>query len=676
MRELTPYALVLRESTLEREFITPVAVTVAAAALPELQGAGMVRDLREAVSLDSTGRLAPALTAYSSATTRSGQLALIDDVIKAWGETSTMKTSLDIARSYDPTAVIPPDFDLHPENFDWLDAKDRPLNAILSFRLSHPDIYHKIIALERFNGATLLEHWLIQVPTGSGNMIGAPMSVLVYTPEQEALAQNSYSLLRDYVYQGLVFQTRLKPYADAIGVVVSNGQFALDFSPVEAMLAQKLTGDAVNGLTDIIEFVKYGQGMFTGSSWDGYGYLLNTLRSVPMTDAVQGVLTEFNVRMDGAAGTAINGTGKDDITLGQGGNDILYGRAGDDLLFGEAGNDTLYGDVGNDTLVGGAGNDYVFGGTGNDILSGGAGSDYLDGGDGNDVYLFGRGAGQDTIVNYELTAGKVDAIQFAADVLPADVALSRLGDSLVLSINGSTDTLTVSAYFSTDATGPYKIEQIKFADGTVWDVNAVKVLAVTGTAGADTLTGYATADTLNGQGGNDILYGRAGDDLLFGEAGNDTLYGDVGNDTLGGGAGNDYVFGGTGNDILSGGAGSDYLDGGDGNDVYLFGRGAGQDTIASYELTSGHSDVLSLGNDISTDQLWFRRVGSNLEVSIIGTEDKATISGWYAGSAYRVEQFKTANGKMLLDSQVENLVSAMAAFAPPSAGQTDRKSVV
>jgi len=36
-----------------------------------------------------------------------------------------------------------------------------------------------------------------------------------------------------------------------------------------------------------------------------------------------------------------------------------------------------------------------------------------------------------------------------------------------------------------------------------------------------------------------------------------------------------------------------------------------------------------------------------------------------------VEQFKTADGKLLLDSQVQNLVNAMAAFAPPAAGQSN-----
>jgi hypothetical protein len=34
-----------------------------------------------------------------------------------------------------------------------------------------------------------------------------------------------------------------------------------------------------------------------------------------------------------------------------------------------------------------------------------------------------------------------------------------------------------------------------------------------------------------------------------------------------------------------------------------------------------------------------------------------------------VEVFKTSNGQTLVDSQVQNLVNAMAAFAPPAAGQ-------
>jgi Ca2+-binding RTX toxin-like protein len=68
--------------------------------------------------------------------------------------------------------------------------------------------------------------------------------------------------------------------------------------------------------------------------------------------------------------------------------------------------------------------------------------------------------------------------------------------------------------------------------------------------------------------------------------------------------------------------------------------------------------------------LSLRQVGNNLDVSIIGTADKLTLSNLYLGNQYHVEQFKTSDGKTLLDSQVQNLVNAMAAFAPPAAGQT------
>ncbi|QDX82780.1 hypothetical protein B9N43_00615 [Denitratisoma sp. DHT3] len=47
-----------------------------------------------------------------------------------------------------------------------------------------------------------------------------------------------------------------------------------------------------------------------------------------------------------------------------------------------------------------------------------------------------------------------------------------------------------------------------------------------------------------------------------------------------------------------------------------------------------------------------------------------TILNWYSGSAYHIEKFQTNDGKFLLDTQVENLVQAMAAFSPPAAGQT------
>ena len=102
----------------------------------------------------------------------------------------------------------------------------------------------------------------------------------------------------------------------------------------------------------------------------------------------------------------------------------------------------------------------------------------------------------------------------------------------------------------------------------------------------------------------------------------------------------------------------------------MLGRGWAADTIQENDATAGNRDVLQFMAGISRDQVWFRKVADSLEVSVIGSTDKMTVSSWYLGDAYHVEQFKTRDGKTLLDSQVQNLVNAMAAFAPPAAGQS------
>ncbi len=96
----------------------------------------------------------------------------------------------------------------------------------------------------------------------------------------------------------------------------------------------------------------------------------------------------------------------------------------------------------------------------------------------------------------------------------------------------------------------------------------------------------------------------------------------------------------------------------------------GRDTVRDNDGTSGNVNAARFLAGIAADQIWLRHVGNNLEAGIIGTTDRLTVENWYLGEQYRVEQFRTADGKLLLDSRVENLVQAMAAFAPPAAGQT------
>ena len=145
----------------------------------------------------------------------------------------------------------------------------------------------------------------------------------------------------------------------------------------------------------------------------------------------------------------------------------------------------------------------------------------------------------------------------------------------------------------------------------------------------------------------------------------------TGNDALTGEADDDVLDGLGGDDQLSGGAGNDTLTGGAGNDTYEFARDDGQDLINN--IGEGASnDKVNFGAGINTDQLWFSQSGSDLLVSIIGSEDHVSIDDWYLDAgANQVAEFKTSSGSGLIAANVENLVSAMAAFSPPAFGVTE-----
>ncbi|WP_232451380.1 calcium-binding protein [Burkholderia ubonensis] len=130
------------------------------------------------------------------------------------------------------------------------------------------------------------------------------------------------------------------------------------------------------------------------------------------------------------------------------------------------------------------------------------------------------------------------------------------------------------------------------------------------------------------------------------------------------------IVGNRGNNVLDGGAGNDILVGGLGNDTYRFGRGSGRDTIRDDDDTLGNSDVIRIGGGVSADQLWFRHVGNDLEISILGTGDTATVQDWYLGSRYQIEQIRTDDGLTLINSDVEKLVQAMAGWAPGAGSVT------
>ena len=337
------------------------------------------------------------------------------------------------------------------------------------------------------------------------------------------------------------------------------------------------------------------------------------------------------------------GTDGSDILEAYGKRGVVYhGLGGDDNLRGATGDDQLYGEDGDDRISGGEGNDLIVGGKGNDTISSFRG---------DDTYVFNRGDGKDIITDYN----GFDTVQFGEGIKPEDVVLRRVyvnrDWSLEISIKDTEDTVTFISHF--DPTKPsmssnHTLEQIKFADGTVWTKDDIdyKMHHLTGTEDDNRLAAYDKARV--------VYHGRGGNDTLVGSEGNDELYGEDGDDRISGGEGNDLIAGGRGNDII---------DSFRGDDTYVFNRGDGQDTINDYNGT----DSIRFGEGVRPEDIIVSRVpwysDYNLVLSLKDTDDKVTVvshfgssnySGYYATPQRRIERFEFADGTVWTAETVED----------------------
>jgi len=272
-------------------------------------------------------------------------------------------------------------------------------------------------------------------------------------------------------------------------------------------------------------------------------------------------------------------------------------------------------------------------------MEGGSGDDVLYGGLGDDVYVFGKGDGKDVIGGefYYWWDGGVgrNVLKLKSDVTADEVVGQRLGNDLLLSIAGTSDSVFVSNFFFSDYiyTEHAVLQGVEFADGSRWDMERMKAVAMIGTAAGETLRGTIGSERIVGDGGEDVLLGLDGNDELEGGDGNDQLYGGNGEDGLYGGAGNDVLYGERGSDVMEGGSGDDVLYGGLGDDVYVFGKGDGKDVIGGefyYWWDGGVGrNVLKLKSGVRAEEVRLTRDGDGLVLSIEGTNDSIKASNFF-----------------------------------------------
>jgi Ca2+-binding RTX toxin-like protein len=260
-----------------------------------------------------------------------------------------------------------------------------------------------------------------------------------------------------------------------------------------------------------------------------------------------------------------------------------YVNALDVLLEGTDENDTIDGTSGNDIIYGYDGDDSITASGGNDTMTGGAGDDFLNGETGDDTYTWSLGDGNDAIHDYYGTN-----FLHIEGADPEDVKFTRSGTSFrdAVFIMPQDERITVESWFSASA---YQIDEIQFADGTVWTKAAVN--------------GFSP--------------------VMEGTDGNETIQGSPSGDTMICGLGNDR------------------LEGGLGGDIYTWNPGDSHDTI--YDISG--TNALEIGEGIDPTDLSLTRSGNNLVIQFgENSSDSVTIDRWYLGSLYQLSAIRFADG--------------------------------
>jgi len=125
---------------------------------------------------------------------------------------------------------------------------------------------------------------------------------------------------------------------------------------------------------------------------------------------------------------------------------VTVEKAGQGYIRGGDGCDILLSILGCDVLDGGNGDDWIYGGLGQDALIGGAGNDVMFGGWGADTFVFNKGFGRDTILDF--TNGQ-DVLQFSravfADFAAVKAAAKMVGGDLVIDAGGG-HTVTLNGF--------------------------------------------------------------------------------------------------------------------------------------------------------------------------------------------------------------------------------------
>jgi RTX calcium-binding nonapeptide repeat (4 copies) len=478
--------LLFNQDNFHTEFVNKIAVSDAAKTITNWKGAGFVRDLQEAATIDAS--LIAKVAAVKAATTRAAYVQAVGELMAGWGATSATTQSggqysgmAQQARTvgqggqmYELIARSPKD----AQETSWLDvavkgteAARATLRGTLSaadrakfdtMRKEMLDPIQHLQAYEAFTGTPILSWDAVRMSafntaqtmsgggratrivmmrlsaamaSGQARIAGVTAGVTGYVTVSVASAMQQigsidldsfWRNLQSNAADNMMGEYRLAPYLEKIDLVISTDGVKLDFTKLDAAITQLTNTSAYEGAALILDLKRVNGEMLNSAGWN-LDTQVGKLAALAATNA--------DVKR------AFADTGLNLVALGQSGtagDDIMAGNAQGNYLTGGAGNDLLYGDTGADTLYGEAGDDVLIGGKDADTLGGGAG---------NDTYVWAKGDGNDVINEYDTTAGNIDSLKLS-DLNPADVVLGRDQYNLYVTVVATGERITVSNHFS------------------------------------------------------------------------------------------------------------------------------------------------------------------------------------------------------------------------------------
>lgn len=673
---------------LSRQNLPPIVISPAVLALPQMLGRGRVYDLHSAATLSPA--LATQLAGFG-ALDRAGQQAAIDGLIYTWARSSDMTplrergVALGVDVVYDffqtPTAghdARPSDrpYLVWPEPQGWVGGRGWARSRFdpVEWRGYENFFESRIFSLEAMSGA------YFQVLPGETSFSGSVPGTLTIDGfgdnvtarvawagnQLHAVLYGRYESLRQQIYETLAEQTRL---AAVLAPLSAPGLgIAEAFDAVQMMLRSAIASDRVAGIADLIDVNAIVLRRFGNDArWGGPELLADSVAALPLTPELLDLLRSWHVSIGDAESLRYQGTPGSYSFVPLSNALPQFGLARSDWMVGTQSADYFDGGGGDDWLQGRGGNDQLHGGAGNDVIDGGSGNDVLAGGDGADRYRFARGDGSDWIVDSQGS----NTLVVAQGLASADLAFSRQGNELLISVRDSGDSIRVHDFFNADGSLSGNLVGIEFEGGGFIDPASLaeqvaqgdgRAQSIDGTASADVVEARGGNDTVRGFGGSDVvrggegrdrLEGGDGDDLLFGGDDKDTLLGGAGNDELRGDAGVDALDGGAGDDVLGGGPGRDRLTGGSGYDRFEFNIGDGVDTIVDAG-GSGSGESVRFGAGISPAALRVGRQGNDLVLQVADTADRLLLGGWFATGAVPIDRFEFADGTVLNAQQLRS----------------------